>query len=211
MNMGFGANKTSTELIKEDTFGKTYFRDIYAGVNGKWYKNHGWVKECDQKYYCSNYYVNANKYGLKCETSLRFWENKGWIDNSIDPYGWFQWYFRYWLGRQSSDDKRMARWKGIVSRFNGKLIKMIKNVNGRFDYSISPKIRQILLHWGHELVESDLLWFFFVVVQIKMRYYWFNRKMLLQKAKNKYHNCGGKEEAAKYYIAHKDVLKKMQE
>ena len=31
---------------------------------------------------------------------------------------------------------------------------MIKDVNGRFDdYSISPKIRQILLHWGYELVE----------------------------------------------------------
>ena len=35
---------------------------------------------------------------------------------------------------------------------------MIKDVNGRFDgYSISPKIRQILLHWGYELIESDLL------------------------------------------------------
>ena len=34
---------------------------------------------------------------------------------------------------------------------------MIKNVNGRFDdYSISPKIRKILLHWGYELVQSDL-------------------------------------------------------
>ena len=34
---------------------------------------------------------------------------------------------------------------------------MIKDVNGRFDdYSFSPKIRQILLHWGYELVESDL-------------------------------------------------------
>ena len=33
---------------------------------------------------------------------------------------------------------------------------MIKD--GRFDdYSISPKIRQILLHWGYGLVESDLL------------------------------------------------------
>ena len=35
---------------------------------------------------------------------------------------------------------------------------MIKDVNGRFDdYSISPKIRQILLHCSYELVESDLL------------------------------------------------------
>ena len=37
---------------------------------------------------------------------------------------------------------------------------MIKVVNGRFDdYSILPKIRQILLHWGYELVESYLLFF----------------------------------------------------
>ena len=35
---------------------------------------------------------------------------------------------------------------------------MIKDVNGRFDdYSISPKIGQILLHWGYALVENDLL------------------------------------------------------
>ena len=37
---------------------------------------------------------------------------------------------------------------------------MIKDVNDRFDdCSISPEIRQIWLHWGYELVESDLLWF----------------------------------------------------
>ena len=87
-----------------------------------------------------------------------YWENKRWI-NSIDSYGWFQWCFRYWLGRRSLDNKRqIARWKGIASRFKGKLIKMIKDVNGRFDdYSISPKVRQILLHWGYELVGSDLV------------------------------------------------------
>ena len=35
---------------------------------------------------------------------------------------------------------------------------MIKGVDGKFDdYSVSPKIRQILLHWGYELGESDLL------------------------------------------------------
>ena len=40
-----------------------------------------------------------------------------------------------------------------------------------------------------------------------MSYYWFNRQKLLQKAKDKYHNCGGKEKAAKYYTKNKDVIK----
>ena len=44
-------------------------------------------------------------------------------------------------------------------------------------------------------------------VNLKMSYYFFNRQELLQKAKDKYHNCGGKEKAAKYYIANKEVLK----
>ena len=61
----------------------------------------------------------------------------------------FQWYFRYWLGRRCLDDERqIARWKEIVSRFRGKLIKMIEDVDGTFDdYSISSKIRQTLLRW----------------------------------------------------------------
>ena len=49
--------------------------------------------------------MSLNKFGVKCGTSLRLWENKGWI-NEIDPYGWFPWYVRYWLGRRSKDDER---------------------------------------------------------------------------------------------------------
>ena len=142
--MGFGANKTPIEVIKEGAFGGAYFRDIYSGVNKKWYRK-SWkefdqLKDIDQKYYCSSYYdVSVNKYVVKCGTSLRFWENKGWI-NEIDRYGWFQWYFRYWLGRKSQDNEiQINRWKKIVSRFRGLLVKMIKQVGGKFDdFSISP-------------------------------------------------------------------------
>ena len=71
-------------------------------------------------------------------------------------------------------------------------MKLSKDVNGRFDdYSISPETIQISLHSGYELGESDLLWFIFFV-RIKMGYYWFNRRELLEKAKDKYHEDGGK-------------------
>ena len=98
--------------------------------------------------------MNVNKYGVKCGASLRFWENKGWI-NKIDPYGWFQWHFRYCLGRRSKDDKRQInRWKTIASKFRGKLVKMIRNPGSKYDdFSILPKIR----HWGYELTEKDFL------------------------------------------------------
>ena len=131
--MDFGINKTPVEIIKEAEFGGTYFRDIYSGVNGKWYRK-TWkeldeLKAIDQKYYCSNYYdTRFNKYGVKCGTLLRFWENKGWI-HSIDPYGWFKWHFGYWLGRKYVDDERKTnRWKGTVSRFKVKLVEISRKL-----------------------------------------------------------------------------------
>ena len=107
--MNFSPNKTPIEVIREGVFGGTYFRDLYSGINEKGYKN-SWkefvqLKNIDAKFYGPDYYVvNVNKYGVKYRTSLRFWENRSWI-NDIDPYSWFQWYFRYWLGRRSKDDK----------------------------------------------------------------------------------------------------------
>ena len=132
--MNFSPNKTPVEIIKEDAVSGTYFRDIYSNINEKWYKN-SWkefihLKNIDAKFYASDYYdVNVNKYGVKYGTSLRFWENKGWV-NIVK----------------------------IVSRFRGELVKMIRNANSKFDdYSILPEIRQILLHCGYELTEKDFL------------------------------------------------------
>ena len=136
--MEFNPNKTPVEIVKEGSFGATYFRDIYLCVNEKCYK-HSWkefdqLKNIDKKYYSSNYYdVELNKYKVSTGTPSRFWENKGWI-HKIDPYRWFQWYFRYFLGRRSSDDfRQINRRKQIVSRSKDKLIKMIKDSGGKFD------------------------------------------------------------------------------
>ena len=74
-------------------------------------------------------------------------------------------------------------------------MKIIRDAGSKFDdYSILPKIRQILLHWGYELTGKD---FFneFSNYCIKMNHYWFNRQEILQKAKEKY----SKEKAAEFY------------
>ena len=92
-------NISPVEIIKEGGFCGTYFREIYSGVNDKFYEK-SWkkfkeLKDIDKKYYASDFYdASVSKYGVKCGKSLRFWEGKGWI-SGIDSYGWFQWYFRY--------------------------------------------------------------------------------------------------------------------
>ena len=44
--MDFNTNKTPVEVIKEGTFGGTYFTDICFSINRKWHKR-SW-KEFDQ-------------------------------------------------------------------------------------------------------------------------------------------------------------------
>ena len=122
--MEFRLNISPVDAIKKGALGGTYFRDIFSCVNDKWYRN-SWKEfrelgSIDKKYYCSDFYdIKLNYYGVEVGTSLSFWEKKGWI-SEIDRYGWFQWYFRYWKGRRSSDDVRqIGRWKRLVSRFVG--------------------------------------------------------------------------------------------
>ena len=96
--MSFSPNKTPIEIIKEGTFGGTYFRDIYSGIHEKWFKN-SWKKfnqlECIHvHFFAADYYdVNVNKYEVKTGTSLRYWESKGRIC-AVYPYGWFQLVFQ---------------------------------------------------------------------------------------------------------------------
>ena len=56
--MDFKPNKETLGIIKEGSFGGTYFRDIYSKVNSRWYKNSRkefkGLENIDQKYYSSS-------------------------------------------------------------------------------------------------------------------------------------------------------------
>ena len=105
--------------------------------------------------------LKINKYGVKSGTSLDFWESKGWI-KEIDPYGWFQWYCRFYAGRRCyDDDRQINRWIKFSGEKSGRwrlrLINMCKKKNADYDdLSISPVIRQGLQHWAYVITKDDI-------------------------------------------------------
>ena len=166
----FKPNLSPHQVLKMGSFGGTYFRPIYSSVTKKHYKSEDVIKEYPKSWFkgididtmviSSDYEKNVNKYKVKCGTGLEDWEDKGWIIEQ-DPYGWFQWYCRFYMGRRSNDDERqIKRWMGVAGpngRFKKRLINMIKNKDAAIDdYTISPVIRQVLQHWGCKVSKKDL-------------------------------------------------------
>jgi hypothetical protein len=163
----FRPNLTPYEVFKLGSFGSTYYREIYSSVTGKWYKNadleFDWKDIPRDKLIkpWSEYDKNSSKYKVKVGTTLEFWESNGWI-HPQDPYGFVQWFCRFYAGRRTDDDKRQVkRWlntAGPNSRFRKRLINMIKQKKTTYnDYSVSPAIRQTLQHWCFAITEYDLI------------------------------------------------------
>ena len=166
----FKPNVSPKDVFKKGAFGGTYFRPIYSSITNRKYKGgeviaeypKTWFQNIDiNKKVISNEYDNkVNKYGVRCGSSLEEWEKNNWIVEE-DPYGWFQWYCRFYNGRRIDDDERqIKRWLNIAGpngRFRRRLMNKIIQTGKKYnDKSVSPVIRQVLLHWGYELTKEDL-------------------------------------------------------
>lgn len=162
----FLPNLTPREMFKLGSFGGTYWRPIHSKVVGKNLKNihkkypKSWWKGIPEDHLSSkNYDKKKNKYGVKVGTSLPFWEGKGWI-NKQHPYGWVHWYCDFYKGKRCDDDERQVkRWKNLAGhrgRFMRFLVTQILKKNAKWnDEKVSPKIRQVLQHWGYKLTKKD--------------------------------------------------------
>lgn len=161
----FRPNISPREMFVLGSFGGTYWRPIYSKITKKHYKNvhkkyKTWWKNIPETHLSSpNYNKDINKYKCKVGTSLEFWEGKHWI-TPYNPYGWVHWYCDFYRGRRCPDDERqIKRWLGLAGpkgRFMRFLVtQILKNRGSYKDETISPKIRQVLQHWGYKLTKRD--------------------------------------------------------
>jgi len=154
--------------LQQGSFGGSYFRPIYSSVTKQKYGEEVW-KELPKDWLeglnirtqvaCPVYDAKVNKYKAKCGASLEEWESSGWMDKQ-DPYGWFQWYCRFYQGRRTEDDERqIGRWSrcaGEKGRWKNNLISKIVKAGCGFDnYGVSPVVRQTLQHWAYALTKED--------------------------------------------------------
>ena len=113
-----GKKYSSNQVIKE--YPKNWFQGI----------------DIDKMVISSKYDKKVNKYKVKCGSSLENWEQSGWIDKQ-DPYGWFQWYCRFYQGRRTKDDERqIKRWEKLAGpngRFRRRLMNQIIKENKRYN------------------------------------------------------------------------------
>lgn len=164
----FRPNLTPYEILRAGSFGGTYYRSIYSSVTKTKYPNTIW-KEFPADWFAGMnvklqvtrqaYRPEMNTYKVKCGGDLDMWESKGWITEQ-DPYGWFHWYCRFFLGRRSPDDDRqLGRWSrccGPKGRWKNNLIGKVWRAGRKYDdITVSPVVRQTLQHWGYRLTEAD--------------------------------------------------------
>jgi hypothetical protein len=173
----FRPNLSPEEIIRAGSFGGTYFRPIYSEVTNRSYTSEEAMEGLPAEWFegldvasmvtSTTYHTNINKYKAKCGQGLREWESSGWI-TAHDPYGWFQWYCHFYLGRRCPDDERQVkRGMGVMGR-NGRWRRFLVNKCLQANKpslqdaledvrNISPKVRQLLLHWGYDLTLENLI------------------------------------------------------
>ena len=142
----FGGSYFGIEDLKGDYDYVSLFKECLKGV-------------CPTLYLGDRYKSTLNKYKIRSGMSYDYWKNMNWL-HADDPYGWFEWYIKYFNGRRHPDDNRqIKRWQDFAGR-NGRWRNNIyKRIHETGDWNISPRIQQSLLHWGYKVNQEDYeLW-----------------------------------------------------
>ena len=173
----FTPNKSPEEMLREGSFGGSYFRPLESRklgivVEGDWEElPKEWIEGLNVERYLTSptYEPDVNKFKVSYGQSIEKWEAAGWISHEHDVRGWFQWYCRFFQGRRCDDDERqVSRWKkcvGETGRWRRMLLKKYMQLGVRevFDDGadedapeVSPVMHQTCHHWAFEIRQEHL-------------------------------------------------------
>lgn len=134
---------TPQQMLVMGVFEGKYLNDCENELPREWYtatrkKNKLRPKKTDS---------SVNYFKIKSRLSLKEWRKRKWIPThpkDKDVRGWFQWYYRYWIGRRipEVDAKQIKRWKSFKRHY----AQVKKNARGNLKKR--PKQRQALLQWS---------------------------------------------------------------
>jgi len=150
------------EIIKEGAFGGSYF-----GLPIEEYTNYEYTElfnyhfdGLDTSLYLEETYKpRLNKFKIRSGMDYEYWKEMKWMHED-DPYGWFEWYCKYDMGRRHPDDDRqIRRWQDFCGRGGRWRQRIYQRVYETNDWDVSPRIQQSLLHWGYKINREDYeLW-----------------------------------------------------
>lgn len=137
----FKPDLTPKEMLRLGVFGGHYFLDL--GAMDEFPKNWFQGAKLSQS---GEKEKQLNYFKVRASQPLSVWQKKGWVYKD-DPYGWFQWYCRYYMGRrlEEEDKRQIKRWKA----FRRHLGQIAQNCRPG-DFGCRPRQRQALLHWAYD-------------------------------------------------------------
>jgi hypothetical protein len=138
----FKPDLTPKQMLQLGVFGGRYMRDC-----GKEFPRDWFTKAKFHPRGISGHSPELNYFKVDASQPLAVWRRKGWINESHDLRGWFQWYCRYYMGRrlEEEDERQIKRWKQIQRH----IAQLRKNCK-KGDMACRKKQRQALLHWAYD-------------------------------------------------------------
>ena len=157
----FRPNLTPTQMLEEGIFGGSYFgvEKLQGDYDYQSLFQETLSNISPHLYLGNKYSPKLNKFKVRSGMPYEYWVDMKWM-HADDPYGWFEWYIKYFNGRRHPDDDRqIRRWQdfcGTNGRWRNRIYKRIYETG---DWNVSPRIQQSLLHWGYKVNEDDYnLW-----------------------------------------------------
>ena len=152
----FNPMLTPSEMLNEGIFGGSYFGvEVLEGDTDYSILFKSFDNVEPSLYLGDRYKPKMNKFKIRSGLNYQQWQGYGWM-NEDDPYGWFEWYTKYYSGRRHlDDDRQIRRWQdfcGINGRWK---LNIYKKIHDSGNWDVSPRVAQSLLHWGYLINKPD--------------------------------------------------------